>query len=543
LGVAAIACGAVALQYGPAGAGEAARARPAQAPATPSAQAVVQRAAQALGGAEKIRAIRNISAFGYAQLVYMSGEGRIDGSAEAPEKLIAANDLSRVYDLEHNRFQQRERRNNLFPFLIPRGHDWALQDLRLDGDVAFNINAQGQAARIARWSDADGVHMRRMWMLNNPVALVRTMMDPATKLSAPRRLGGRTVIDVTLKEGDKLTAAFAADGKPYSVSWSNPQTNLGQANYTTTFSGWVHWDGQGGVLMPLGYDTRLDWRGIDYLKMYVDAYKVDSAIPDLAAPASVAAAPEPPSYPVQPVTSVVVAPGIWRINQGGTTVVEFKDHLVLFELGQNVRQAKAVLAYARTLAPGKPIRYLIPSHNHFDHTSGLRQAVAEGITIIGRPASGVQFREMSAHAAPDFPDDLAKAPKPLKFVVVDEHMRLRDETRTLDVYWGRNNGHMADVVFAYDPNAKVMMEGDMVTAAYEWQHWPDTFRDATAYYKLDVEKISPVHSVWPEHPDVLTRAQGEELLKGGVERARKNCADQLAKGVYHPGCPIQSKYY
>jgi glyoxylase-like metal-dependent hydrolase (beta-lactamase superfamily II) len=251
-----------------------------------------------------------------------------------------------------------------------------------------------------------------------------------------------------------------------------------------------------------------------------------------------------PSYPVQPVTSTKVADGVWRINQGGTTVVEFKDHLVLFELGQNVRQAKAVLAYARTLAPGKPIRYLIPSHNHFDHTSGLRQAVAEGITIIGRPASGVQFREVAAHAAPDFPDDLAKAPKPLKFMPVAEHMRLQDETRTLDIYWGRANGHMADVVFAYGPKEKVMMEGDMVTAAYEWQHWPDTFRDVIAYYKLDVDRISPVHSVYPDHPtQILTHAQAEELLKGGTERAKKHCADELAKGVYHPGCPVQSKYY
>jgi hypothetical protein len=102
---------------------------------------------------------------------------------------------------------------------------------------------------------------------------------------------------------------------------------------------------------------------------------------------------------------------------------------------------------------------------------------------------------------------------------------------------------MADVLFAYVPSEKLVIEGDMVTAAYDWQHWPDTFRDSITKYKLDVQKISPVHSVSRDYPDVLTYQQAEELLKGGTERARQHCAAELAKGNYWPGCPIQSKYY
>ena len=107
---------------------------------------------------------------------------------------------------------------------------------------------------------------------------------------------------------------------------------------------------------------------------------------------------------------------------------------------------------------------------------------------------------MVAHRAPDFPGRSRANPKPLKFLPVDEHLQLADATQTLDVYWGRNNGHMADVVFAYVPSQKVMMEGDMVSAAYDWQHWPDTFRDVVAHYHLDVQKISPVHSVVSRAP-------------------------------------------
>jgi hypothetical protein len=57
----------------------------------------------------------------------------------------------------------------------------------------------------------DGAHMRRMWMMNNPVALVRAMLDPETVLSAPRRLNGVSIVDIRLRQGGKLSAAFGAD--------------------------------------------------------------------------------------------------------------------------------------------------------------------------------------------------------------------------------------------------------------------------------------------------------------------------------------------
>ena len=124
---------------------------------------------------------------------------------------MAANDLTRVYDLENGRFQMRERRNMVFPFLAPFGHSFALNDNRLDGDIAFDVNGE-RAQRVPQFTDnpltLDGVHMRRMWMMNNPVVLVRAMLDPATKLSAPHRLPAHRDRSMTLKQGDKLTAAF-----------------------------------------------------------------------------------------------------------------------------------------------------------------------------------------------------------------------------------------------------------------------------------------------------------------------------------------------
>ena len=163
---------------------------------TASARTVVEGAAKALGGIERIRAVRNITLHGYGQYAYQMGGGRISGIAGRAREVHGGRTIStRVYDLENDRFQMRERRNMLFPFLAPFGHSFALNDNSLDGDIAFDVNGERSAARPAVPGQSarcmDGVHMRRMWMMNNPVVLVRAMLDPADETVRARGSGRR----------------------------------------------------------------------------------------------------------------------------------------------------------------------------------------------------------------------------------------------------------------------------------------------------------------------------------------------------------------
>jgi glyoxylase-like metal-dependent hydrolase (beta-lactamase superfamily II) len=381
--------------------------------------------------------------------------------------------------------------------------------------------------------------MRRMWSLNNPIALIRAALDPSTRLSNPRRLAGQYVVDLTLAQGDKLTLALDLPNHlPAWVRWANPESNFGQLTLTTHFTGYVP---TAGLLLPLGYLTRQDWRNIDYLKIHVDAYAVDGKIADLSAPAAVRAAPEPAAVP-KPTTAVKAADGIWRLSNG-STLFEFADHLAIFDLEHDQFTAQAALDFARTLVPGKPLTQFIASHSHTDHMGGLRAAVAEGLTVISRRGNERVLREMVNHPAPEFPDKLALHPRPMKFIPVDEHLRLADKAMTVDLYWARANTHMADALFAYAPSAKLVAEGDIATAAYDYQWWPDNYFDDIEYYKLDVALLSPVHSVWAAHPDILTQAQVIELVKIGVQGARARCAAELLKGNYFPGCPMQSSRF
>ena len=185
------------------------------------------------------------------------------------------------------------------------------------------------------------------------------------------------------------------------------------------------------------------------------------------------AAPEPPA-PTVDVKVTRVGPGVWRLVPYGSTVFEFQNHLAVFELGGSQAIAQADIDTARRLVPGKPLTRYIPSHSHFDHTAGLRVAVAEGLTIISRRGNEGIFHEMATHPAPDFPDALEKNHRPMHFMVMDEHLRLSDALMTVDLYRVLGNTHTADAVFAYVPAQKIMVEGDIGTAAVDYQFWGDS---------------------------------------------------------------------
>jgi hypothetical protein len=539
-------------------------------PAVPgtTAQQAIDAAAEALGGAARLRALRNITLQGYAQYAYQNGGGNISPLPGAPLKLIAANDYRRVYDVENMRMLHQERRNDLFPFANYGGHSFALNRQGLDRDVAYNVNAQGA---VNRGGDARD---RRMWFHTNPVTAVRAVLTGAATVANRRQQNGLTLVDLTLKEGDRMTLAIRPPSNmPMWISWIGPNQNLGEITYTTNFYGYEPF---GGVYLPMGYTTTLDWRNIEFKKLYVDGYYVDAQIPNLSADATFPAAPlggtlagppmvgagtltatqptiqtlvpqvtpgqgrgggggrggGPPAAGAapQPIGVINVARGVWRFA-GGTIAMEFADHITLFELNGSNARVKQVVQQAHQLVPGKRATLVIWSHHHFDHSSGLRQAVAEGLTIISRRDNGVIFGEMASRRAPNFPDDLERNFQPLKFIPVDDHLQLKDASMAVDIYHVIANNHLAEGVFAYIPEHKIYIEADVATAAEELQWWGDSWLDNIAHRKIDVERVVPVHM------DIMTFEQAVNMVRPGIQRAKDYCAEMVKNGNWFPGCP------
>ena len=86
------------------------------------------------------------------------------------------------------------------------------------------------------------------------------------------------------------------------------------------------------------------------------------------------AAPAPPA-----VQSEKLGEGVYRITGGYVAIaVEFKDHVAILEGGQNEARGLAVIAETKRLFPGKPIRYVVNTHPHFDHAAAWRRSRQRG---------------------------------------------------------------------------------------------------------------------------------------------------------------------
>jgi glyoxylase-like metal-dependent hydrolase (beta-lactamase superfamily II) len=223
------------------------------------------------------------------------------------------------------------------------------------------------------------------------------------------------------------------------------------------------------------------------------------------------------------------------VDNGGSggAVIEFADHLVMFEPYGNEAQTLARIDAADTLVRGKRVTAVVVGHHHEDHAGGLRAAVSRGLTIIAQRRTQALFEEWVARPAVVFPDALAKDPKPLKFMPVDEHLVLEDSTQRLDVYHAVGDFHMSDALIAYLPQEKILMEGDFFDETWAFNWWAGALRANMDLYGLDPEIDIPVHG---------TVGSIEEKLKitsEQVEAAQEFCADHAARGSYPFGCPVR----
>lgn len=509
----------------------------ATATASEEAEALIAQVAEAMGGAEALLAIQTLRADGYGMEAYFWGGGNITGAPDAPQKWAENPNFSSVWDFAGARYRTQYRHNFLFPFGGIFGHSFGLSAWGVDGKVAYTIAPGGNATRLADWTTGgawfkpDGMVFRAYEALGHPVAAVRAVLTGTASAENLRIESGETLVDLVIDEG-YVTLGVDAALLPRWIRWTVPHQNLGQVVMTTSFVGYQNWDG---VQLPFTWSTRIDWRNTLVQTRMLDAYYINSAsTPAIVAPTAVLGAPLPPAaQPAAPITVTQVADGIWHFNPGGHTVVEFADHLLMFELGGSTAQARAAIARANTLVPGKALTQLIVSHHHFDHTLGFRVAIEAGLTVISHRGNEAILRDMASRPALNFPD---LVPNPeggmLNFVPVDGHVRLQDARMTLDIYEVVKHNHMANAVFAYAPASKTFMEGDLATAANQFSFWAEAYEDNLEHYGLDVNMLSPNHVAKP-----MTHAETLAWIAEGVPRALARCNELASLGRHVPGCP------
>ena len=497
------------------------------------------RAADALGGRDRVMALKTLQIVGSGELAYFNGGGNITGDPDAPQKWQAVLDYTRTIDLEHGRTRVQQRLKMDFVFASTAGQLGLNRTSEtLDGDVAYNIGGGFLAAPQTgtpppQPAGAAAARQRRVEMLAHPITIVRAALDPASTLSNVRTQGNLQLVDVTIRQGDTLTLAVnGTSNLPAWVSYVGPNANLGDVTYRTAFVGYVP---ERGVQLPTGFTTTIDWRNVVQSKLQVDRNIVDAPIDDLSAPASVRAAQTGQGAPtggggsLQPIK---VADHVWFMN--GNTFFEFDDHITMVEANRPDAALRAILTVANALVPGKRVTQVIQSHHHFDHSVGLRAAVAEGLTVISRRGNEGIFREMVARPARLFPDALGRNPLPLRFIPVDDHLRLKDSTNDIDIYHVIGNYHMADGVIIHVPASNLLVEADLTTQNWDYNWWGDSLMNNIEYRRIRVDTNLSVHAQQP-----FPLAEVVPAIERQVRNAQAFCRRAAEAQLFQPGCPVQ----
>ena len=245
---------------------------------------------------------------------------------------------------------------------------------------------------------------------------------------------------------------------------------MGDMHILAVYSGWKDF---GGVVAPAKIvQTRGGW---PYFDVTVTAAKGNP--PDVA---TLIPAPAPPAGkggggggaakggavgpPPLVVTNEKLGDGLYRLTTGNgsydSLIVEFKDYIMMLEAGQSIARGTAYIAETKKLIPNKPIRYVMVTHPHSDHTGGLPALVAEGATIITQK-NNEEFLEKALNTPRTLLDDvLAKNPKKAKVETVSEKKVYSDGTRTVEFYHVSPVPHSNGLMIAYIPKEKVLFQGD-----------------------------------------------------------------------------------
>lgn len=206
-----------------------------------------------------------------------------------------------------------------------------------------------------------------------------------------------------------------------------------------------------------------------------------------------------------------LAPGVFHITGSthNSMVVEMKDHLVVVEAPLYEERSLAVIKAIEEKFPGKPIRYLVNTHYHIDHSGGIRAYAAKGATIVTHESNVAFVNEMLGRPKTVRPDELAKGGGNKAAVEsVADVKTLTDGARTIELRQVPNP-HAEAMLVAYLPNEKLLFVSDLYTPAP-----PPASIDASnpnlralvaaiTGAKLTVDRVVGGHGVVGPYRDVL----------------------------------------
>ncbi len=378
------------------------------------------------------------------------------------------------------------------------------------GEYSWNLNG---AAAVAEPAAAE-VRELDIWLSPHGFLKAALEADDVTATSLTLEGQSKTIVSFTTLDKYRVNGTIGADNLvERTQTWiANPV--LGDTVFDHRYSDYRDF---GGVLFPAVLhshqgDPRLN-AGHNWKEVRVTNARVNTGAARLAVPDNVRNA----TVPAVAVESTQLANGIWRIAGGShhSVAVEFRDFVAVVEAPLDEKRSLAVIAETHRLIPGKPIRYLVNTHHHFDHSGGLRTYIAQSATVVTHQANLQFYRDVVSHpGARTLDPDILSSTLPWfagnrvpTFETVNQKYVLSDGVRTLDLYSVQGLGHAGTMLVAYLPTERILINADMYSPPAPGAQPPAAtpairvLNDNIRRLSLDVDRHVGLHGQVGSHAD------------------------------------------
>jgi glyoxylase-like metal-dependent hydrolase (beta-lactamase superfamily II) len=503
---------------------------------TASAQdaATVLKNAAAAMGAGNVRTIR-FSGAGWNAPV---GQGYTPNE-DWPRVEVAS--YSRVFDYENrSALEEWTRRQGNYP---PRGGgglpiqefgsavngEWK-QRFFVNGEYAWNLDGNSTtpapAPRLSTSAAGLRSEFRQLDIWLSPHGFIKAAMAAKDATAVALRLEGepKTIVTFTALGKYRVNGTITADNLVQRVqTWvANPV--FGDMVYEHRYTEYKDYNGAKfpSLVHTHQGDPRLN-PGHNSQEIRVSQVEVNPTGIAMPVPDNIRQAAAQPA--TARVTSEEVARGVWRIagESHNSIAIEFRDFVTVVEAPQDERRSLAVLAEIRRVIPTKPIQYVVNTHYHFDHSGGLRTYIAQGVTVVTHAGNREFYEDVFFYPAPRTlePDLLStrypwfRGARDLSIETVTQKYVISDGVRTLDVVPLQGIIHDGNMLVAYLPTEKILINADMYSPPAP--NTPPPTRVGTGprqllqnirRLKLDVDRHLAIHGGVGPH-EALVRMVGQ----------------------------------
>jgi len=378
----------------------------------------------------------------------------------------------------------------------------------VSGNYAWTLNPQGQPnPQPAAAQD------RQFMMWLSPHGFIKAALESGNATVSDRYFvrQDRTVkvVGFTTMGNRRVTGEFNKDNMLERViTWISDPV-MGDKMVEIRYSDYR--DVAGGAKLPFRLhahmgDHPLIPGGHNWMDLRVNDAKVNVADAAQTVPDSVRSAPAPQLR----VTAQKLGDGVWLMGGGShnSLAVEFKDFVTVIEGPLDETRSNAVIAEIKKTIPNKPIRYLVNTHNHFDHLGGTRTYVAEGATVITDDRNRNFYQRVVLAPQPRTlsPDRLSQAPfaptgpGPLALQTFSDEYTISDGQQSIVLHHVEGLNHSDNMLVAYLPREKILVNADLYGPPPQGAPAPaNVSANAVALFnnvkrlKLDVATHVPIH--------------------------------------------------